>query len=512
MADYTGTAAESDFSKNPNPAKQSFSASSKDDQPVYMTRENPDYSCRKKQMTINIASVKGGRDYVNLRLSRHAGECKIDWEGGKRADGSKATGRKEQSHVFPYPRRIADKIDQYVFSKEPQREGVDEAFALDASADGSSLNDLMIEANDYITSCGWCWIGVDAPNMEGVQVSQTEKQAQKIRPYWSVYSPLSVVDWKFDAIGNLVWLITEGAEYASTTPMDAPMCLKKRAIWTAGNVQVIKSAQNDKGEWEIVSNETIATGFAGVPFVLVGETFQGGYSFDDIESVNRSIMDIESVNRANFFRASYPQIVLPESVIRNAADSYNTDSTGAVDLVLGLNYPILLSEGDANPFYLMPDSGALKAPRDEIQALKKNMFDSVGLMLQNESKQVASGESKAWDFLDVEQVMKARAKTLQDAETRAAQITNAYDPSIELWTPVYNTDFDIGDFNQEIQALILASNAPLPKEVNQIISEKILKRVDRIGSEISAEQMTAALEAIREFDPTALSIEPLETL
>ena len=510
MADYTGTGSEGVFGRVVNRAKSFFNQQD-ENLPIEMTREHPDFSARCEQMTINIMSIRGGRNYVDKRLSRYAGESRIDWEGGERNDGSKATGRKEQSHVFPYPHRIVDKIDQYVFEKSPVREGIDQDFELDASADGRSLNDLMIEANDYYTACGWCWLGVDAPSVDQ-QISKADAAAMKIRPYVQVYSPVSVPDWKFNSIGELEWLITEGLDYQTSTPYAQPQLVKIRRIWMPKQVQVIESTQDEHGKWVMSSDKTIPHDYDGVPFVLVGKTFAHGYSFDDIESINRSIMDIESVNRANFFKMSYPQPVMPESVIQNCADSFGVPEADASEMVFGMNYPILLSEGDASPFYLMPDASALKAPREELEYLKRNMFDAVGLMLQNESKQVASAESKAWDFQDVAQVMKARATVLEDAERRLAKIVNGFDSNMPIWEPVYTRDFDIGDYNQEIQAMIMTLNAPMPVELVRIAQEKLLDRMDRVGAGITEEQRTEALEAIKVYDPAALTFGELETI
>jgi len=131
-------------------------------------------------------------------------------------------------------------------------------------------------------------------------------------------------------------------------------------------------------------------------------------------------------------------------------------------------------------------------------------------MLQNESKQVASAESKAWDFQDVAQVMKARAKVLENAEIRVAKIVNEFDSSMPEWVPGYNRTFDIGDFNQEIQALIMTLNAPMPVEMTRIANEKLLDRMDRIGAGITPEQREEAIEAIKTYDPTAQSFGDLE--
>jgi hypothetical protein len=513
MADYQGISSKegrfSSFLRIRGRKPEAVYHDASKDLPIELTRENDAYEERKCQMEINILSVKGGREYVDRRLSRFSGESNIDWEGGTRADGGRVDGRKQQSHCFPYPYRIASKINQHVFSELPKREGIDAEFANDASADGQSLNVLMRKANDYITTCGWCWLGVDAP-MVLEQISVEEKREKKVRPYVQVYSPLEVPDWKFNSIGGLEWLITEGEVYESTTPDQPCEEYHFRRIWTAGQVRTVKIGEKENGEKYIASDETVAIDYNGVPFVLVGEISEDGHPFDDIESVNRSIMDLESVNRANFFKRCYPQLVLPVSCIQNVSDAYGTQGATGAELIVGMNYPILVSKDDPTPQYLSPSASDMGALRSELESLKRNMFEAVGLMLQSESRQVASAESKAWDFLDVAQVMKARATTLEEAENKVAEIVNEWDSSVPLWVASYNRQFDIGDFQQEMNTLIMAVNTSMPAEMYRLILQKILNRIDRVGSPISPEQRQAIEDSINEFSPNAMSVTSLD--
>lgn len=503
---YSGTGAEGRFGDNPNPAGAIALDQASQPKAVELSRINHALQARYDQIETNIMGLAGGRDYVRRRLSRFSGECKIDWEGGRRADGVMVTGRRQQSHSFPYLRRIADKISQYVFSQCPSRDGIDEQFEVDASSDGRSLNLLMKQVNDYLTACGWCWIGIDSPPLDK-QVSVAEKKAKKLRPYWEIYSPLSVKDWKFDGRGGIEWLITEGNQIEAGDVTQPEQDFRVRRIWTPGEVRTVKM-KLERNEWRVKSDETRKLSFPGVPFVLVGHITTGGHPFDDIESINRTIMDLESVNRANFFKRCYPQTVLPESCIRNMADTYKMSAGSASDLIVGMNYPILISKDDPSPFYLMPSGSDMAAIRNELESLKRNMFESVGLLLANESRQVASAESKAWDFLDVAQVMMARADLLEDAELKAAQMTNAWDNTVSEWTPVYNRDFDVGDFQQEINALVMAANVPMPKEATRIVLQKLIDRVDRVGASLTDDQRRVVQDAIEEFDPTALSMGP----
>ena len=475
------------------------------DLPLELTRENSIYEAREEQMETNLLSVAGGREYVKRRLSRFSGESKIDWEGGVRADGGKVDGRRQQSHCFPYAGRIVNKISQHVFSTAPTRKDCPDEILQDASADGCSLNDLMRKANDYLTTCGWCWLGVDAPSVEG-QVSEAQKTASKIRPYIQVYSPLEVVDWKLNKTGGLDWLITEIDSCESTTPDQPETEYEVRRIWTPGQCRTVKITENDKGKKVVVSDETVDISYSKIPFELIGTISVEGHTFDDIESVNRTIMDLESVNRANFFKRCYPQLVLPVSCIQNASDAYASTGLSSAELIVGMNYPIMISKDDPTPTYLMPGAADLASIRAELESLKRNMFESVGLMLQNESRQVASGESKAWDFLDVSMVMKAKAEILETAENKIAKIVNAWDASIPAWEATYNRQFDIGDFATELNALIMAVNVPMPAELNRMILSKILDRLNRLGAGVTDEQRKAIEEAISSYDPHAITL------
>jgi hypothetical protein len=479
---------------------------------VIIYREKPEYAERKKQLRINMLGLVGGRPYVNARLSRFAGETEIDWIGGQRPDGSCSTGRLQQTHAFPYLGRIDGKINQYVFSKEPVREDADLETIKDITRDGKSVNDVMRKASSLAFACKWCWIGIDAParKEDGTEYTQAEKEELKITPYWQVYSPLEVMDWYFDERGELEWIKTVGVEYDDADPSSVPQPKKVIKLWTKGlctKYTIIEKRDarfrtNMRIDYEV--EEIPLTLTDRIPFVLVGDTSAKPIAFDDLESINRTIMDLESVNRANFFNACYPQLVIPASIMqRGQQDGYLSNASDIGRLLIGFKYPIQLEKDDPAPFYLTPDASALGSIREELGSLKRNMFEVVGLALEQESRQVASAEAKAWDFMDVSAVMKSRAEMLQDAESKCVEISKAWDFDFQEWTPVYNTDFDIGNFKDEITALVMAGNMPMPKEVMQEVIKKLVDRFDRIGSPIDDERKAELTAAIENWDANA---------
>lgn len=483
-------------------------------QDVIIYREKPEYKSRKKQMRINLLGLEGGRQYVNARLSRFAGETEIDWIGGTRPDGSRSTGRLQQTHAFPYLGRIAGKINQYVFSAAPNRTEADANILKDITRDGKSVNDLMRQVSDYVFACKWCWIGIDAPARkdDGTEYTLAEKEQLKIRPYWQVYSPLDVLDWHFSEQGELVWIKTQRVQYDDSNPMTVPTPKRVISLWEKGKVTEFTLLERRDRRYSggqrtsVEVNEIELTLKDRVPFVLCGDPSAKPTAFDDLESINRTIMDLGSVDRANFFNANYPQLVLPASLMqRSVQDGYAKNITEVARLILGFKYPITLDKDDPEPKYLMPDSAALKGGSERVSSLKRELFEVVGLALEQESRQVASAESKAWDFMDVAAVMKARAETLEDAESKAVAISEAWDGDFKGWEPVYNRDFDIGNFKDEIAALVMAGNMPMPHEVNKAVVKKLVDRLDRIGTQISSEDKELLFAAINEWEEGGVS-------
>jgi hypothetical protein len=462
------------------------------------TRENFVYTERYKQLATNILGWHGGKKYIYARLSRFPGESTLDWEGGTRTDGSSFDGRRDVSHVIPYLDRIVTKINQHVFSVQPKRDVEDSEVINDVTLSGESVDDLMVKVNSYLTVCGWCWIGIDAPVIDmDAQISQAEKEALKIRPYWSVYSPLEVVDWYFGKSGKLEWILTEGVEQIASDPFIPPVSRKYRKLWQMGRVTKFVYKEDSEA---IETTEIYGLSLTDeIPFVLVGTISTESYGFDNLESINKTIMDLESCNRQNFYNSVFPQMKLPVSVLDTVMQKYNVTAEAATQMVMGYAYPILMSENDKDPGYIMPDSASIGIMRDELTKLKNELFDSTGLMLQKETRQVASAESKAWDFLDISQVMIERARILEQAEKKAVSISVKFDSDFPEWNPEYNNSFDVSSFKSEMESLVMASQLSLPDEMLKFIIKRVFELIKINGKTISQEEETSIMEAINNF-------------
>jgi hypothetical protein len=469
-------------------------------------RHHQTYDARSWQMYVNIlGGMKGGREYVDERLCRYGAETTLSFEGGNREDGSTIHGRRDQTHAVPRLRRLVDKINQYVISPEIVREGCPDEICEDIDRQGSSVDDVMRKVNDYLTTCGWAWIGIDAPAIpEGRQgdVSIREKEEEKLRPYWTAYSPLAVVDWKVGDDGRLEWLITETEQYVADDPFEEPKTQTIRKLWERGRIRTYAVDTKDDSKTSKIDDKQIS--YNGVPFILVGEISPDGQIFDDLESVNRSIMNLGSVSQQNLKDGCYPQMYLPARAVEIASEKFSVSAEETLKMIRGFKYPILLEDGDPTPGYVEMTSSSYEPLRKEQDALKKDMHETYGLMLAQETKAAVAAESKAWDFIDINAVMRERASKLQKAETQAAAISHTWDPTFPEWKPIYPTAFDVHNFNTEIDAIIKGEPLTMPDSLRRFQVRAYFHALDSMFSSLlDDDQRQKIVDDIEAFSDSA---------
>lgn len=471
------------------------------DRNFIIKRTNPIYKIRNKQISVNLLALKGGQSYIDKRLSRHAAETSINWGGGTRADGTKVTGRKDQAHCIPHLGRIVNKLNQYVFGVQPIRDGIDPNFNLNVSRNGVSLNEFMKDVNGFVTSGGWVWIGIDMPEIpQPKQVSIKQKEDEAIRPYWNCYTAPEVVDWAFDSRGRLLWLLIEGAGSVGNDPFAKREKVCYRMLWQPGMATKIIIEKKSRKVKEMIE---FPLNIDEVPFVLVGKISPHAITWDSLEQINRTIMDLESASRENLFKVCYPQLHMPKSVIKSAEETMNISQKEAMKLIMGFRYPILLGEGDSPPGYISPDASVFTSLRSEITDLKQELFDTVGFMLRKQTGSVESAESKAWDHLDVKQVLVDNAAMLEEAEKEAVRISKKWDSNFSEYEPKYNRAFDVSNFAEDINALVTSGQVAQPDELKKLTLQKLFHIIRRIGGvAVDDEQAKEIMDAIDSFAET----------
>lgn len=431
-------------------------------------RVNPILAQRIDQIETNTLSYYGGTDYLQKRLTRWAAETDLDWNGGTRAgDGSKITGRLKSSHCIPYPARIVDKITQYVMSIKPIRNTPNFEILQKITENGESIDFVMSEICNQLTYAGWTWVLVDMPTIDSpLAISQGYKIKNRIYPHLINLKANEVVDWNYGINGELNWVIIETSEYIADDPREVAQTVKIRILWEKDGT-VTKFYFNVNDSEKIDKVETNKVSLNGIiPLICIGKTKEEPIPFDSIESINRTIMDLESANRTNYYKNCYPQLIAPRSLLDEISEKYSTNSDKAISMVNGQGYPLLISQGDIIPSYLMPDAACIGQMREEIKALKKELFEAVGILIEKETRMVSTADALKIERLDLGSLLKNRAEILEEAENKIVKIMNAWDSDIKIYQPIYNKNFSTADVS-DIEKLI---------NVNEKIEDEELKR------------------------------------
>jgi hypothetical protein len=468
---------------------------------ILLTRQHKIIDERGDQLGINLLAYHGGEAYIDARLCRWPSESDIDFYGDTATKANTVflnngvtptIGRQQRAFLTNYARRITEKINQYVFQTAPHREGHDANWAVDVTRTGMSLTQFMTEVSAMLTVCRWCWVGVDRPVTSGVR-SKAEVERSGDRVYWQIYAPGEVVDWSFDARGNLAWLLLEREEYSNGNPMEKAESQLVRYLYEPG--KITRHTFNDKRDDFSAMQETL-TGANEIPFRLVGIPNGLPWWFDDVEKVQRTIMDLHSSLDTAIFKTVFPVLVVSET-FASSTRIENLTPTEARKKI-GMGNPITeTAEESGLTRWLSGTTADLKFIRDEIDRRGNDLYDIVGLaMKMPESKQVASAEAKAWDHLDTESVLAQRATVLEEAEQKLIELSQVIGgPIFTPYTVSYSKKFDLSNFLEDVQGIVAINGLSLPIEASKLLSKAAMKSAGKRFN-LEPDDVQVAMDAI----------------
>ena len=473
---------------------------------------HPYIEMRREQLYANLLLLQGGRPYIDHRLSRFPAESAVQWAGANARNSNENNfgvgveaihGRKDRAYLTNYARRIVEKVGQYIFATPPERAGIDEDWADNVTATESActINRFMRSVLHSTFTGGWSWILVDG-DMLPEEATAADEQASRV--WWSCLDALSVPDFKVGKSG-IEMLITERHIYHGGYEPKA-----KRTIYTPESITTMIVTGRDKYR-KVSEVEEMPNRLGKVPAVMVGEAKPCAHAFDDIENIQRSILDMESANDQSLFQMVYPQLVVPAAF----ANPVGADGTPIpFDGVVGTQNAIVETPEDKGiARFITPNATDLGILREELEKKKLAMFETAGYAMRQETRQVESAEAKAWSHLDIQQALSEWADTLEAAETKAVELSTEVLGSFSAYEPVYNRRFDVTDVESDIKALMGIDTLDLPDSMRREIATVALSVLNKVES-IPPERMAAIEAEIAEMateDLTATTPVSVET-
>ncbi len=434
-------------------------------------------------------AYSGGAAYIETALIKHVSEVDPEY-----------TERKERACYFNYPRKIARLISQFVFSKSPDRKDADPDVSEDFSRTGLRADEVMRKASTYLNCYGLAWLLVDMPTFSGDLDLETKK-AGRIRPYCRALKPQSVPDWSYGADGRLDWAIVEEIGVDKSDPFKKPETVIYRRLWTRNSWILLK--KGDAGTAELVDESTHSLGM--VPLVQIEEVdgfgMDANHWFEDVVRISDAILNAESEAQMNVIKQMFGLLVVAESFRNGDFTGANDEGEMKFSHVLARSAAIWESaEEEGISRYIAPTGVETATIRTEIQNLKKELMDVVGLAVQSESKEAQTAESKAWDHQNVSQFLASRADMLEQSEMLVWQIMNRWDSTIKVPDVSYNREYAIIDLKDAVAAILEFDTINAGDEFKREVARAavdLLGRVKRVDAE-TRKKIEAEIETLTE--------------
>lgn len=376
--------------------------------------------------------------------------------------------RLEQTPLDNQCKSVISLYNSFLFRLPPKRElGSMEydprvqAMLEDADLDGRSMDAFMREVAIWSEVFGHCWVAVAKPSVGATTLA--EEMAQGVRPYLSVYSPLSVTDWTWERQPNGSYQLSmvKFVEELNDTMQVIKEWTQNEIITTTINIQ-----KNEATDVIVEPNE-----IGRVPFVLVYA------ERSPVRGVGISVInDIAGQQRMMYNEASE----IYESIRLDTHPSLV--ATGDTDIGTGAGSLIRMPDNlpaDMKP-YLLEFSGA---PVDSIYRStneRKKMIDSMANVGNSRGTETRDMSAVA---MEVEfQLLNARLSSLADNlelaeeniwEWVAVYLGYTWDGEIE-----YPDSFSMRDTGRELDNLLKAKSAVADPAAQAAIEREILDLID----------------------------------
>ncbi|CAB5225937.1 Portal protein [uncultured Caudovirales phage] len=413
-----------------------------------------------------LESYVGGEEYRSAgHLTRYQLETQKEY-----------SARLQATPLENHCQSVISVYNSFLFREEPDRDFGNntqsfelEMFLRDADLDGRSLNAFMKDVATWSSVFGNCWIIVSKPNVGAVTVA--DEQAQGVRPYVSLLTPMVVLDWTWKRALNgryeLVYF-----KYLEDVNGD----VRTVKEWTRDTITT--TVVNVKNP-EILEQTVEVNGLGKIPAVCAynGRSTTRGIGISDITDIadqQRFIYNATSEVEASIRMNTHPSLVTTaETVIGTGAGS------------------IIQMETNLDPGlkpYLLEFNGASV---DSIYQAIKHAIDTIDKMANTGAvraveSRTMSGVAMETEFALLNARLSEKADNLELAEEQMWQFWFEYQGEQWMGEIDYPGSFNIRDTSKEIEQLQTAASAAQDPKVRAAIDAQILDWLDLDEDELAS--------------------------
>lgn len=426
-----------------------------------------------------LYSYMGGEEYKRAAyLTRYINET----------DGEYA-GRLNTTFVENHCKSVIQTYVSFLFREPPDRDlGLLEYdttvrdFLEDADLDGRSFDAFMKEVSIWASVFGTAWIIMAKPNVGAATLG--EEMALGVRPYVTLLTPLTVMDWQWsrDAMGRFELTYLKYTEEVN----DTFTTIKE---WTR---ETITTKVVDH-EGKAIKSETVeANGLGRIPAVIAYNHRSpvrgiGISDITDIAMAQKYIYNLTSEVEQSIRINGHPALV--KTVGTEAAAGAGAIVTMEDNLDPGLRPFMLSVSTDTNQIY-----NAINHTIDSIDKMA-----NTGSIRSTEARRL-SGVAQEQEFQLLNAKLSEKGDNLELVEEQLWELWCEYQGKTWTGTIEYPDSFNIKDHMSEIQKLKLARETATDPRVLELIDHELIEELGEDPNMLKEEVDPAAVPAQPPFD------------
>jgi hypothetical protein len=342
----------------------------------------------------------------------------------------------------------------------------------------------MKEVAIWSSVFGHCWVMTVKPNVGAATMA--DEQAMNVRPYLTLLTPLTVMDWRWERKPNGAF----GLAYLKYTE-EANDTIAVIKEWTAETIITKVVSHKDK---VVQSTVEEINGIGEIPAVICYSQRSpvrgiGASDISDIAQAQRFLFNLTSEVEQSVRINGHPALV-------KTPDTEASAGAGAIvqmpdNLDPGLKPYMLSVSTDTDQIY--------NAIRHTVEAIDK--MANVGSIRDNQAA-VMSGVAREQEFQLLNAKLSEKADNLELCEEQIWQWYCLYQGKTWSGTIEYPSSFNIRDTDAEVERLVKAKQAATDPRVLRVIDHELLEALGEDPNMLGQEEYSPEdIPAEVPFDP-----------
>ena len=470
-------------------------------------RRHPEYKANQSHWSFLEQTYEGGREWFKGNVFKYLKEGENEYRD-----------RLLRCYRFNHTREVVDLLNKYLFKQNIIRNEVDapdsvKRFWLKSTKNSLAIRDFSRQVSKKASIYGRVGVVVDNTASDGA-ISKADEKAMGVRTYAYVVSPEQLLDYAFDANGNLAWILIQEMKRDADDPFKSTgLVTPQYRLWTKETWSLYEVETDGKKKKMIVQVDGGAHNLGAVPVILVDniitdEDYVAPALIDDIAYLDRAVANYLSNLDAIIQDQTFSQLAMPAQNVLPGEDSY----TKLMEMGTKRTF---LYDGESNtqPFYLSPDPKQAQMILAAINKIINEIYHTVGLAGERTKQDNAlgidnsSGVAKAYDFERVNALLQAKADSLEDFENKLAYLValwNGEEAQIKTNYVSYPDNFDTRGLYDEfdIAARLMLITAP-----DSVRQQQMITLIDKLFPQLAQDIKAKMLADLKNWpiDPVELA-------